>query len=313
MPKTEIVFLEPVFKNMVWGGTKLGEVFGYDLPYETTGECWGISAHENGDCKIKNPEYKGTSLSQLWTEHRELFGNVKNDMFPLLIKTIDAADDLSIQVHPDDEYAKIYHPGSLGKTECWLVLDCDEDAQIVIGHNAKDSKEVEYLIENKLWDRFIRTIPIKKGDFFQIEPGCLHAIKKGTLILETQQNSDITFRVYDYDRLQNNKPRQLHIKESIDCIKAPFKENSSSPVSQKTEYGEHIHYVDCKYYSVDRYIIKGITQIERTAPFICVSVLSGSGSVNGSPVKAGDYFIITSNCDRAEFEGDLDIVCSVAN
>ncbi len=313
MPETEIIFLEPVFKNMVWGGTKLNKVFGYELPYETTGECWGISAHENGDCKVKNPEYKDTSLGQLWSRHRELFGNLQTDIFPLLIKAIDAADDLSIQVHPGDEYANNYHPGSLGKTECWLVLDCDDDAEIVIGHNAKDKEEVKYLIENKLWDQFIRTIPIKKGDFFQIEPGCLHAIKKGTLILETQQNSDITFRVYDYDRLQNNKPRQLHIKESIDCIKAPFKETSTSPISYKTEYGEHIHYVDCKYYSVDRYIINGKSQVERTSPFICVFVIRGSGKVNGNPIKAGDYFIITSYCNKTEFEGDLDIVCSVPN
>lgn len=111
--------------------------------------------------------------------------------------------DLSIQVHPDDAYAGEHENGSLGKTECWYVLDCEPGTEIVIGHNAKDKAEVEKMIRNHEWSDFIRKVPVHKGDFFQINPGCVHAIKGGTLILETQQSSDITYRVYDYDRLQN--------------------------------------------------------------------------------------------------------------
>ena len=121
-----ILFLEPVFKQMIWGGSRLKEQFGYDIPGEDTGECWAISAHPNGDCAVREGIYRGKTLSQLWASHPELFGNPQSDRFPLLIKIIDARDDLSIQVHPDDCYAREHENGSLGKTECWYILDCPQ-------------------------------------------------------------------------------------------------------------------------------------------------------------------------------------------
>ena len=156
-------------------------------------------------------------------KHPEVFGKVDSDRFPLLIKIIDAKDDLSIQVHPDDDYAKVHENGSLGKTECWYILDCKKNATIVIGHNSRTKEELSRMIHEGKWSEFIREIPIKKGDFLQIDPGTVHAIKGGTLILETQQNSDITYRVYDYGRLSNGKPRELHIDKSIDVITVPAK------------------------------------------------------------------------------------------
>ena len=138
-----ILFLKPVFKEMIWGGSRLKEQFGYEIPGDHTGECWAISAHPNGDCIVKEGPYEGRTLSEMWTSHPELFGSPGLDRFPLLIKIIDAKDDLSIQVHPDDAYAKEHENGSLGKTECWYILDCKEDARIVIGHNAKTQKELE--------------------------------------------------------------------------------------------------------------------------------------------------------------------------
>ena len=114
------------------------------------------------------------------------------DRFPLLVKIIDAKDDLSIQVHPDDAYAKAHENGSLGKTECWFILDCKENATLVVGHNAKTKEELEQMIHEGRWKEFIREIPIKPGDFIQIDPGTVHAIKGGTLLLETQQSSDIS-------------------------------------------------------------------------------------------------------------------------
>ena len=191
----EIVFLKPVFKEMIWGGNRLKTDFLYDIPGDKTGECWAVSAHKNGDCLVESGSFAGSTLSQLWQSHRELFGNVTGDVFPLLIKIIDAKADLSIQVHPDDEYARVNENGSLGKTECWYILDCDEDAKIVIGHHAKSKTLLTEMIHKNEWDNLIRVLPIKKGDFFQIEPGTVHAIKAGTLILETQQNSDITYRL----------------------------------------------------------------------------------------------------------------------
>ena len=217
----EVIFLKPVFKEMIWGGTRLRDDFGYAIPGGKTGECWAVSAHKHGDCKILGGSFDGKHLSELWEKNRELFGGMKGDVFPLLIKIIDAKEDLSIQVHPDDAYAKEHENGSLGKTECWYILDCDADAKIVIGHHAKSKEELGQMIGQKRWNELIRVIPIKKGDFFQIMPGTVHAIKGGTLILETQQNSDITYRLYDYDRLQDGKPRELHLEKSIDVIRCP--------------------------------------------------------------------------------------------
>ena len=248
----EILFTEPVFKSMIWGGNRLKTEFGYSIPSDNTGECWAISAHPKGDCIIKNGSFKGKSLSWLWDNEGHLFGNRSEKAFPLLIKIIDAKADLSIQVHPDDEYAALVENGSFGKTECWYILDCDKDAKIVIGHNAKDKEELKAMIKDKKWDDLIRLSPIKKGDFFQINPGTVHAIKAGTMLLETQQNSDITYRLYDYDRLDGKDLRQLHIKESIDVIKCPHQDI--------TIEGEIVTYdtckvhtlISCKYYTVKR-------------------------------------------------------------
>ena len=182
---SKILYLEPVFKEMIWGGNRLKTDFGYEIPSDNTGECWAVSAHANGDCKVKNGEFKGQTLSMLWEKHRELFGGTKGDVFPLLIKIIDAKQDLSIQVHPDDEYAKENENGALGKTECWYILNCEDDGKIVVGHNAKDKAQLQEMITNNKWNDLIRVLPIKKGDFFQIEPGTVHAIKAGTVILET--------------------------------------------------------------------------------------------------------------------------------
>ncbi len=251
-----IIFLEPIFKEMIWGGKKLQTDFNYKIPSDNTGECWAITAHENGDSKIVCDEFEGYTLSKLWQEHRELFGNLKGDVFPLLVKIIDAKTDLSIQVHPDDTYAKYYEKGSLGKTECWYVLDCEEDTTIIIGHNAKDSLELRKMTEDNRWDELLREIRIKKGDFFQIDPGCIHAIKGGTTILETQQNSDITYRLYDYDRLSaDGKPRELHTEKALAVITAPFEMNNADRnIIEFDGYSREL-LVKCPYYSVEKITI----------------------------------------------------------
>ena len=130
-----------ILRDAIWGG-KLLKNFGYEEAGDNAGECWGISAHQNGDCTVANGEFAGKKLSWCYENHRELFGNIKEDVFPLLIKIIGAEDDLSIQVHPNNEYAAEHENGALGKTECWYILDCKEDATIVIGHNAKDKSRV---------------------------------------------------------------------------------------------------------------------------------------------------------------------------
>lgn len=208
-------------KECVWGGKRLVTEFPYHAEGEHIGECWAVSAHPHGDCVVREGRYAGWKLSELYASHRELFGGITAEKFPLLIKIIDAKENLSIQVHPDDAYVKEHETCPFGKTECWYVMDCPENASLVIGHQAKTREELRQMIAEGRYEELIREVPVKKGDFLQIIPGTIHAIKAGFLILETQQSSDITYRVYDYGRLVDGKPRQLHVKQSIDVTNVP--------------------------------------------------------------------------------------------
>ncbi len=306
-----ILFLNPVFKEMIWGGNQLAEKFGYEIPSDRTGECWAVSAHPNGDCTVREGEYAGRKLSELFKEEPELFGNLPLDRFPLLIKIIDAKADLSIQVHPDDAYARVHENGSLGKTECWYILDCPEDATLVVGHNAGSREELKEMIDQKRWSELIREVPVKKGDFIQINPGTVHAIKGGLMILETQQNSDITYRVYDYDRLSNGKPRELHVQQSIDVITvpAPSAEDSVShaadlPANTMNEL------IACDYYKVYKLTVTEPVSFEQDHPFLIMSVIEGEGLVNGQMIRKGDHFILPSGFGKVDLQGDMTLIAS---
>lgn len=324
-----VILLEPVFKQMIWGGSRMREEYGYDIPGENTGECWAISAHPQGDCTIASGEYQGMKLSELWDTHRELFGNVEGDRFPLLTKIIDAQSDLSIQVHPDDAYARVNEDGSLGKMECWYILDCDKEATIVIGHHAKTKEELVRMIEKEQWKELIREIPIQKGDFFQINPGCVHAIKGGTLILETQQNSDITYRLYDYDRLQDGKKRPLHIKQSLDVITVPFevcegmlesemvdeKEGNCAKFVQNGTTNEWFQkLITCEYYSVWKAQVKGSETLVQDQKFLLGSVIEGMARIDEVELKKGAHFILPAGMDDVQIEGNATFLFStIAN
>ena len=306
----EILFMEPVFKSMIWGGDRLRTEFDYAIPSETTGECWAISAHHNGDCIIKNGNYKGKSLSWLWNNNRQLFGNRTEQSFPLLIKIIDAKKDLSIQVHPDDAYANEHESGASGKTECWYILNCDEDAKIVIGHNAKDRDELKFMIEHEEWNKLIRTRSIKKGDFFQITPGTVHAIKAGTLLLETQQSSDITYRLYDYKRLDNGKARKLHIKESIDVINCPHRDAVIDGSTNKSKSGEITNLINNKYYSVQKISVFTEMGINQDKDFMNISVIEGDGLIDETEISKGDHFILPYGYGSFILKGKMSLMVS---
>jgi mannose-6-phosphate isomerase len=306
----DILFLEPVFKSMIWGGNKLETDFGYSIPSDHTGECWAISAHKNGDCTLKNGEYQGKTLSWLWENHRELFGNVEGEVFPLLIKIIDAKADLSIQVHPDNTYAKANEQGALGKTECWYILDCEEDGKIVVGHNAKDKEELKRMIAEKRWQDLIRVRSIKKGDFFQIDPGTVHAIKAGTVILETQQSSDITYRLYDYDRLDNGKPRELHIDKSIDVITCPHVDRDVRGNVINEEACEIEELIRCSYYTVKKITLHGAQGFHLEEKFLNVSVIDGCGELDGTSLKKGDHFILPYGYGEYRLQGNMELIVS---
>ena len=185
----EPLFVKPVLKETLWGGTRLAAEFGYETTSDHIGESWALSGHKNGDCSVYthsgNSIYEGRTISDLWKNERELFGNAEGESFPLLVKFIDARDDLSIQVHPDDAYAGANENGSYGKTECWYILDNTGDGKIIVGHNAKDKAELCDMIDNGRWNELIRQVPCKKGSFFQIVPGTVHAIKRNTGIYPT--------------------------------------------------------------------------------------------------------------------------------
>lgn len=308
-----MLLLNPVFKQRIWGGDQLKAKFGYEIPGDDTGECWAVSAHPNGDCTVKEGIYEGATLSELWEKHPELFGNPREDRFPLLVKIIDAKDDLSIQVHPDDAYAKEHENGSLGKTECWYILDCTEDATLVAGHNAGSREELSDMIHQGRWTELIREIPIKKGDFIQIDPGTVHAIKGGLMILETQQNSDITYRVYDYGRLTDGKPRELHVAQSINVITVPaptaqesVKDALNLPENKMNEL------ISCDYYTVWKLDVEGSFSFEQSHPFLIMSVIGGDGSINARTIKKGDHFILPAGFGSVEMQGKMQLIASCA-
>lgn len=304
-----VLKMKPVFKEMIWGGHKLRDVYGYDIPSDNTGECWAISAHKNGDCLIAGGEFDGKSLSWLFDNHRELFGNIEGDQFPLLVKIIDAKNDLSVQVHPDDTYAG-EHEHSLGKTECWYVLQADEGTNMVMGHHAKTKEEFVKAIEEDDYDNLLNKFQIKKGDFFYIPSGTLHAICSGSLIYEAQQSSDITYRVYDYHRKdKDGHERQLHVQQSIDVTNISADADQQKEfVSVPLENGTRTCMVESEFFKVYSYKMTGKNTVANDAPFQMVSVIDGEGTLNGDAVKKGDHFVICSDQKETDFDGNMEVM-----
>lgn len=306
----ELIFFTPFFKRVLWGGHKLRDLYGYPIPADDTGEAWVISANPHGQSIVRDGTYQGLSLEELWDGHRELFGGMKGSEFPLLIKVIDANEDLSIQVHPDDDYAFRHENGSPGKTECWYILDCDEGADIIIGHHARTRQELEERIHGNQWDELLRRLPIRKGDFFYIPSGTIHAIRRGTLLLEVQQNSDTTYRLYDYGRLQNGKPRSLHLTQGLDVITCPYDDrNTAGPTVRHGAY-ETCTLVDGPYFTVARWEIKGRASIRQDHPFLLMDVISGQGSLDGTEVKAGDHLLIPAGYTAFTAQGHMELIAT---
>ena len=313
---SELIFVQPIFHGKLWGGRRLEEDFGYELPDGPVGECWAISAHPNGDCKVVGGTWDGQYLSALWDAHRELFGNLEGDQFPLLIKILDAQDDLSIQVHPDDAYANEHENGSLGKRECWYILDAREGGDIVVGQRAANREEFAQMVEEGRWDDLLNKVPIARGDFFQIDPGTVHAILGGTLVLETQQSSDVTYRVYDFDRKQpDGSLRELHIAQSLDVVDYSMKAPESGTVTAPEVDGV-THLVTTPNYAVDRIRVADEAPVTYAQewPFLNVSVVRGSGAVvvDGErfELPLGTHFIAPAGCADLAFEGNMELIVS---
>lgn len=214
--------LKPSGKDYLWGGRRLKDDFGKECECSPLAETWECSTHPEGECIVAGGEYQGESLRSVLENHPDYISEnlSSDDIFPLLIKLIDANQDLSVQVHPDDDYACMYENGARGKTELWYVLDAKKDATIYYGFLKDTSRnEVEAALAAGTIEKLLQSVPVKKGDIFFVEPGTIHAIGAGVLIAEVQTNSNLTYRLYDYERLDGNgKERELHIKKGLDVL-----------------------------------------------------------------------------------------------
>lgn len=278
----ELLFFEPICKELVWGK-----------------EYWTIAAHESGDCKVSEGSYAGMTLTQLWDNHRELFNNMEGECFPLLVKVIDAKLDLSVQVHPDNNYAAQNENGSYGKSECWYIMDSTKQGGIILGHNAKSLEEAGEMIAQDRWGDFLKKISIRTGNFIQIDPGTIHSICGGTTLTEIQQNSDITYRLYDYGRLVNGKPRELHIDKSLDVIRIP--DRSHENVYEEFPQGEF----QTDYYRIRKINVNTEETFVSEGSFQIVSVVEGEGEMDGHKIAKGDSLIIPHGYGEFHVNGTM--------
>ena len=253
--------LKPAAKDYLWGGSRLNNDYSKNINISPLAETWECSTHPDGVSVVASGKYSGRPLSDVIAEHKEYLGKHSECIgdLPVLVKLIDAKEDLSIQVHPNDSYAEIHEYGKKGKTELWYILDSANDSTVVYGfHHSVDRETVRRSILDGRLEYYIQKVPAKKDDVFFISPGTVHAIGKGLLIAEIQENSNITYRLYDYNRIdKNGKKRDLHIDKALDvaCLDAD-KEPSQPMRVLKYSPGCAVELLGrCKHFSVERLII----------------------------------------------------------
>lgn len=300
--------LTPAFKDYIWGGTRLRDEYGKKCDYDKVAESWELSCHKDGASVVADGEDKGLTLAEYIDKHgKAVLGTdcEKFENFPILIKLIDAKDNLSVQVHPDNEYA-LRVEGEYGKTEMWYIVDCDEGATLLYGFKHEISKEefAERIADNTLLE-VTNAVPVKKGDVFFIQAGTLHAIGKGILIAEIQQNSNTTYRIYDYGRVgKDGKPRELHVEKAKDvtCF-APAKAYPETPVEQHEGYTSKL-LSSCDYFTT--YALDVETKAQLTADeksFNSILVLEGECEIDGIKAVKGDSVFVTAGSGSYTVEG----------
>lgn len=309
----EIMFTEPVYKDYIWGGYRLKNDLNKKTPFEKTAESWEVSCNKNGVCTVRNGEFAGKLLTDVYSDEvrkEAIFGSNCNqyDEFPILIKFIDAMNNLSIQVHPDDEYAKkIGLPN--GKNEMWYVMDCGVDSQLIAGMNKTLSKEeLTNIIENNQIKEYLNYVPIKPGDSVYIPAGTLHAILNNILICEIQQNSDTTYRVYDWDRVdKEGKSRPLHKAEAINTI------NSTQIPKVVHSSNEQIQIIASnQLFEVSKIVCKNDFEgVTTSNSFEAYCVVNGNGMIEGYHMNRGDSFIIPANYGNYKIEGNVELLKTV--
>lgn len=312
----DILKLKPVFKDYIWGGERLRSDFGFESNLDKLAEGWMLSCHKDGKNIIEGGEYNGIPLDELIAQFGKeaIVGTRSLDFpyFPVLIKLIDAKDNLSIQVHPDNEYAQRVE-GEFGKTEIWYVLDAADDAELIYGFKNKISSDefVKAIKENTLID-VLNRVKVKKGDLFFIEAGTVHAIGKGTLVAEIQQNSNTTYRVYDYGRVgADGKPRELHIDKAIDVSKTEPPKYDIKPAGTPVDNGNYIETLltKCDLFTVNHYDIKNELSLSTDEKsFNHILVINGNGRINNTEFKKGDSFFVPANYGNYTISGESEII-----
>jgi len=306
--------LKPAIKDYIWGGTRLRDEFGKTSDGERLAESWELSCHPDGLSVIDGGKFGGMTLADYLAENPEDMGTkgMTCERFPIMIKLIDARENLSVQVHPNDEYA-MEHEGESGKNEMWYVVDCESDSSIIYGFKEEITKAEfrQAIEENTLLDK-VNVVPVQKGDIFMIHAGTLHAIGKGCLIAEIQQSSNVTYRVYDYGR-----PRELHIDKALDVTKRTRsdipEQTGGTPICAQT-----CRLIGCEYFNVFRQDICGMGEENcNGGSFTHILLLDGSGTLESGDTysekltaKKGDSFFVSAGTNW-RITGECSIIYTV--
>lgn len=301
--------LAPAFKDYIWGGSKLKTAYNKVTPFDKTAESWELSCHKNGESTVVGGEFDAQPLSAVIDTFRakgvDIVGKNAShfDRFPVLIKLIDAKADLSVQVHPDDAFAQKHENGSLGKTEVWYVAEAEPDAKLVYGFNRDMTKEAFLeAVQNNTLTEYLNFVPAKPGDVFFVKSGTVHAIGAGLFICEIQQNSDTTYRVYDWGRVgADGKPRELHVEKAVDvsCMKKE-ETTSFSPKLLSDENGvQSFEVASCNYFTAKKYTSEAeVTLTTTESSFLSLTFLSGNGIIrtggDTQPFRKGDTFFFAA-------------------
>ncbi len=312
-----IMKLEAPCKDYLWGGTRLRDEYGKKSDKDKLAESWELSCHKDGQSIIANGEYSGKTLA----EYIDIRGKAvlgKNcerfEYFPILIKLIDAKDNLSVQVHPDNEYAMRVE-GEYGKTEMWYIVDCEEGAELLYGFKKEISREefASRIADNTLLE-VTNNVPVHKGDVFFIDAGTLHAIGKGILIAEIQQNSNTTYRIYDYGRVgTDGKPRELHVDKACEVTQLTPPVRATKPMGEKMQKDGYSSTLlaTSEYFNVNKLEITDKAEIDVTeASFISLLCLDGIFEINNITLSKGESCFIPAGYGKTEIKGKGEIIAT---